>query len=272
MRLFHGLKPSSHSARYTMSPHLFACHMCGNVCRQKSDYSMASACHNKCGASRAKSDDSPLNTLTSIHLSVSNRENVYSGVLSSLHLHSKSNCLKLFHRSSNYRHPCYMRHPCLSTTRHFCDYTSDSDDTLHSSKPTGDGEQGMDDASAKDKPSKRKSSAKKTTPSSGKLKKQDKVANDDLNVSNETTVISPAKIRKLERQEDNVAQPLLIDNESHVMKPVNSAEIKEYLQTNDIAYSDGHTCYITTCQKYVLRRMLMRQMNKMFINMTTGIF
>ena len=72
----------------------------------------------------------------------------------------------------------------------------------------------------------------------------------------------------------NVAKPtgVLLTNDlsNGDMRPVAASEIKDYLQKNDISFTDGYTCYITTCPRFVRRRMNMKQVNKMFINMTTG--
>ena len=55
------------------------------------------------------------------------------------------------------------------------------------------------------------------------------------------------------------------------MLPGANAEIKSYMTKNDIGYTNGYTSYITTCPRYLKRRTKMKELNKMFINIKTGL-
>ncbi len=54
------------------------------------------------------------------------------------------------------------------------------------------------------------------------------------------------------------------------LKPVSALEIKNYFQRNNLSVSEGYTCYITSCLRHVRKRLKLSEVNKLFVNKTTG--
>lgn len=55
------------------------------------------------------------------------------------------------------------------------------------------------------------------------------------------------------------------------VKPVTPEKMQEFLKSHDIAYEHGHTCLITTCPKFTVKRIKLKQVDKLYINTTTGM-
>ena len=56
------------------------------------------------------------------------------------------------------------------------------------------------------------------------------------------------------------------------MEPVDAGKIKEFLTESEMVHKQGHTCLITTCPRLTKRRMKLDDVDKLYINMTTGEF
>jgi hypothetical protein len=54
------------------------------------------------------------------------------------------------------------------------------------------------------------------------------------------------------------------------IKPVHVGEIKTFLDENNISYNEGYTCLITSCPKHVKKKFNLNEVDKLYINMTTG--
>ncbi|CAD5117485.1 DgyrCDS6253 [Dimorphilus gyrociliatus] len=61
-------------------------------------------------------------------------------------------------------------------------------------------------------------------------------------------------------------------NEADYSKKVGLLTIKKFLGEKKMVYDIGHTCVITTCPKHSLRKLHLKQIEKLFINSTTGHF
>ena len=55
------------------------------------------------------------------------------------------------------------------------------------------------------------------------------------------------------------------------IKPVHISEIKTFFDENNISFSEGYTCLISSCPKHIKKKMNLNEVDKLFINMTTGI-
>jgi len=56
------------------------------------------------------------------------------------------------------------------------------------------------------------------------------------------------------------------------MRPVSSSEIKSFLNASSISFSEGYACYVTTCVRHCRKRIRINELDKLFINSTTGTF
>ena len=59
-------------------------------------------------------------------------------------------------------------------------------------------------------------------------------------------------------------------NDVEDVAPVSSADIKTFLNKNEISFKQGHTCFNMTCPRVVRRRMKLTDIDKLYLNMTTG--
>ena len=55
-------------------------------------------------------------------------------------------------------------------------------------------------------------------------------------------------------------------------KPVQTGEIKKFLSDNEFAYREGYTCLISTCPRHVRRKIRLSELDRLYINRTTGRF
>lgn len=53
---------------------------------------------------------------------------------------------------------------------------------------------------------------------------------------------------------------------------VTPADIKKYLTAQNIKFDNGHTCFITSCPRLNKRKVKLEETDKMYINMTTGMY
>ena len=51
---------------------------------------------------------------------------------------------------------------------------------------------------------------------------------------------------------------------------MSSNEIKSFLNASSVSYSEGHACYVTTCARHCRKRIKINELDKLFINSTTG--
>ena len=49
-----------------------------------------------------------------------------------------------------------------------------------------------------------------------------------------------------------------------------SKEIKKFLKSNNMAFKKGYTSYICSCPRHIKRQLDIDQLDKLFINCTTG--
>jgi ABC-type proline/glycine betaine transport system ATPase subunit len=183
--------------------------------------------------------------------------------------HFHCGLVKLSDPSSNNRNPIH------STVRQFCEQC-DSEDPLNVAESVNEEEEEGENVVGSLETKQTKSGAKPTKSKSIKQKKQVEESSQHStsgNIINILPLTNSTRGSKHNKQVDKVIQPIEVNSTINGdMRPVTSIQIKEYLQKNDISFTNGHTCYITTCPRYVRRRMTIKQMNKLFINMTTGTF
>ena len=54
------------------------------------------------------------------------------------------------------------------------------------------------------------------------------------------------------------------------VKAVKQKEMKQFLSDNNIAFTEGYACLVTSCPRHVRRKMRLNELDKLFINMKTG--
>lgn len=55
------------------------------------------------------------------------------------------------------------------------------------------------------------------------------------------------------------------------MQPVSSTEIRSYLNSMSVSFTEGFTCYVTTCPRHCRRRIKVNELDRLYINCTTGM-
>ncbi|KAI0231150.1 Twinkle protein, mitochondrial [Lamellibrachia satsuma] len=55
-------------------------------------------------------------------------------------------------------------------------------------------------------------------------------------------------------------------------KPVQTGEIKKFLADNEFVFREGYTCLISTCPRHVRRKIRLSELDRLYINRTTGYF
>ena len=53
-------------------------------------------------------------------------------------------------------------------------------------------------------------------------------------------------------------------------KPVQTGEIKKFLSENEFVHREGYTCLISTCPRHVRRKIKLSELDRLYINLTTG--
>lgn len=56
------------------------------------------------------------------------------------------------------------------------------------------------------------------------------------------------------------------------MQPVSSSEIRKFLTSNNLSFTEGFTCYVTTCPRHSKRKVRLSELDKLYINTKTGYF
>lgn len=74
----------------------------------------------------------------------------------------------------------------------------------------------------------------------------------------------------LKNKSHNLSSKPSILNEADYSKRVDLLGIKKFLIEKKMVYDVGHTCVITTCPKHSLRKLHLKQIEKLFINSRTG--
>lgn len=54
-------------------------------------------------------------------------------------------------------------------------------------------------------------------------------------------------------------------------KPVQTGEIKKFLADNEFVFREGYTCLISTCPRHVRRKIRLSELDRLYINRTTGM-
>ena len=74
------------------------------------------------------------------------------------------------------------------------------------------------------------------------------------------------------KNEDKLSQKLL-KNDKHKNLDITisaSKEIQSFLKSNNMPFKSGFTSYICSCPRHIIRQLELDQLDKLFINSTTG--